>query len=461
MPKNLKILIFSFTSLILILFIAYNITSYFNFFRTSRTVINTNAYSNLRQMDNFKSPYNPKIKFSDRRISEIHDVSLSILDGTSIADVPMILKSQRYYIPLDFISKKLNYNLDNSKGSLSLYNNSNKISLTEDSYEKNSKKGRLRGHLISYKNTFYISISDIEKLFDLIAVFDFQNKKINLIQDEVTAPEKSSIPSSDKFALMRFEDFGCGYSNIVDRNQTKIKIMSNLLYSNGMKFHVSWMPRFIVPSSNFDNDLLTKDNITNVGFVDILDYMINKGGEIGLHGYSHQSGNTASGTGEEMSKDVNNTEAETRAVIEKGIDTASALNIPISYYESPHYRETMEQKKIISEYFQFIYEPYDYSKKDNVYKPDDSHLFVPTPLGRISDPVSDTQRIIDKFNEGNPDVLKSFYYHPSIEIEYIDFDTNDNKLNIHYNPDSPLQRIVKALRNARYNTLHIDELKDK
>ena len=461
MPKILKILIFSFTSLILIPLIAYNIRSYFNFFRANTTIATNAANSNLHPEDNFKSAYTPKIKFSDRHIKEIHDVSLSILDGTSITDVPMILKSQRYYIPLDFISKKLNYTVDNSSRSLSLSNNSNKIFLTEDSYEKNSKKGHLRGHLINYNNTSYISISDIEKLFDLFAVFDFQNKKINLIQNDVNAPEESSIQHNDKIALIRFEDFGCGYSNIIDRNQTKIKIMSNLLYSNGMKFHVSWMPRFIVPSTNFDNDLLTNDNITNVGFVDILDYMLNKGGEIGLHGYSHQSGNAASGTGEEMSKDVNNTEAETRAVIEKGIDTASALNIPISYYESPHYRETMEQKKIISEYFQFIYEPYDYSRRNNIYKPDDHHLFVPTPLGRISDPAVDTQRMIDKFNESNPNILKSFYYHPSIEIEYIDFDTNGNKLNIRYNPDSPLQRIVRTLKNARYNTLHIDELKDK
>ncbi|MDD7793066.1 DUF2334 domain-containing protein [Clostridium sp. 'White wine YQ'] len=460
MPKNLKILIFSFTSLILILLIAYNIHSYLNFLKTKPTIINK-TYSNSPPVNNFKRSYIPKVNFSDRHISEIHDVSLSILDGTSIDDVPMILKSQRYYIPLNFISKKLNYTVDNSTGSLCLTNNSNKISLTEDSYEKNSKKGHLRGHLINYKNTFYISISDIEKLFDLIAVFDFQNKKINLIQDEVKAPEEPLIHHNDKIALIRFEDFGCGYSNIVDRNQTKIKIMSNLLYSNGMKFHVSWMPRFIVPSTNFDNDLLTKDNIVNVGFVDILDYMLNKGGEIGLHGYSHQSGNTASGTGEEMSKDVNSTEAETRAVIEKGIDTASALNIPISYYESPHYRDTKEQKNIISEYFQYIYEPYDYSKKDNVYKPDDYHLFVPTPLGRISDPIADTQRMIDKFNEGNPNILKSFYYHPSIEIDYIDFNTNGNKLNINYNPDSPLQKIVKTLKNDRYTTLHIDDLKDE
>ncbi|GFP75053.1 DUF2334 domain-containing protein [Clostridium fungisolvens] len=458
MPWNSKTLIFSFLSLILTLLISYNILSYFNFFRTNT---NKTDYSILLTKNNFKRSYTPKIKFSDRPISEINGVSLSILDGTSIPDVPMILKSQRYYIPLNVVSKKLNYTVDNSRGSLFISNKSNKIFLTEDSYEKNSKKGSLRGNLINYNNTFYISISDIEELFDLIAVFNFENKKINLIQDNVEAPKKSSILYNYKTSLMRFEDFGCGYSNIVDKNQTKIKIMTNLLYSNGMKFHVSWMPRFVVPSANFDNDLLTKDNIINAGFVNVLDYMLNKGGEIGLHGYTHQSGNIASGTGEDMSKDVNSTEAETRAVIEKGIDTASALNIPISYYESPHYRATTEQKKIIGEYFQFLYEHYDYSKKDNIYKTEDRHLFVPTPLGRISDTAIDTQRIIDNFNEDNPNILKSFYYHPSTEIDYINFETNDNKLNINYNPDSPLQRIVKTLKNDGYTPVHIDELLDK
>lgn len=342
MPWNSKTLIFSFLSLILTLLVSYNI---FNYFKLSRINTNKTDYSILLTKNNFKSSYTPKIKFSDRPVSKINDVSLSILGGTSLTNVPMILKSQRYYIPLNFISEKLNYTVGNSNGKVFISDDSNKIFLTENSYEKNSKKGSLRGNLLDYNNTLYISISDIEELFNLIAVFNFENKKISLIQNDIKTSKTSSIPYNKKIAMIRLEDFGCGYSNIVDKNQTKIKIMSNLLYSNGMKFHVSWMPRFIVPSANFDNDLLTKDSIINVGFVDVLDYMLNKGGEIGLHGYSHQSGNIASGTGEDMSKDVNSTEPETRAVIEKGIDTANALNIPISYYESPHYRATMDQKK--------------------------------------------------------------------------------------------------------------------
>lgn len=459
MQRNAKIFIFSFLGLILSTFILYHILSYYDFFVNNLTIINKTLYSNLLPADNFKSVYTPKIKFQDRPITKVQGVNLSILNETDISNVPMLLKSQRYYIPLTFICSKLKYTLDNSNNYISIYNKDNTISLNETTYEKNSNTGSLRGNLINYNGSYYISISDIEELFNLIAVFDFENEKISLLPNDIKSSEESSILYSDKIALIRFEDFGCGYSNVVDKNQTKAKIMANLLFSKGMKFHVSWMPRFVVPSANFDNDLLTNDNITDVGFVNVLDYMINKGGEIGLHGYTHQSGSDASGTGEELSKDVNSTEAETRAVIEKGIDTASALNIPISYYESPHYRDTEQQKKIISEYFQYIYEPYDYTKK-NIYTPDNYHLFVPTPLGRIADPSTDVNRMIGLLNESDPDILKSFYYHPSIEIDYIDFNTNGNKLNVTYDEKSPLQQLVKALNDNEYTTLHINELVD-
>lgn len=459
MQRNAKKLVFSFLALFFTMFLIYNIFSYFSFFQESLTIINKTVYSNLLPDNNFRSTYTPKIKFTDEPITKIAGVSLNISNEAN-NNVPILLKAQRYYVPLSFICNKLNYTLDNSNNSILIYNTDNKISLSETAYEKNSKTGSLRGNLINSSKDYYISISDIEELFDLIAIFDFDNKKISLIPSDIKRPEESSIIYSDKVALIRLEDFGCGYSNIVDKNQTKAKIMANLLFSQGMKFHVSWMPRFVVPSANFDNDLLTNDNITNVGFVNVLDYMINKGGEIGLHGYTHQSGNDASGTGEEMSKDVNSTESETRAVVEKGIDTASALNIPISYYESPHYRDTDQQKKIIGEYFQFIYEPYDCSKQ-NIYSPDDYHLYVATPLGRISDPSTDVPRIIDILNKNDPNVLNSFYYHPSIEIDYINFSVNGNKLNVNYDKNSPLQQIVKTLKGSDYTTVHIDELIQK
>ena len=74
---------------------------------------------------------------------------------------------------------------------------------------------------------------------------------------------------------------------------------------------------------------------------------------------------------------------------------------------------------------------------------------------------SDPSSIIDGLNNEDPDTLHSFYYHPFIELKYIDFNTNNNKLNITYDENSPLQKIVKTLKSDEYTTVHIDELIDK
>ena len=161
--------------------------------RKNLTIINKTVYSSSLPKNNFRSTYTPKIKFADRPITEISGVTLNILNESNITNVPMLLKAQRYYIPLDFICSKLNYTIDSSVNEILLYNNDNKISLTEDSYNKNSRTGSLRGNLINNNGTYYISISDIEQLFNLIAVFDFKNNNISLLDRNVKAPQYFQI----------------------------------------------------------------------------------------------------------------------------------------------------------------------------------------------------------------------------------------------------------------------------
>lgn len=48
----------------------------------------------------------------------------------------MLLKAQRYYMPLSFICNKLNYTIDTSDNKILLNSNNNKISLTENSIQK-------------------------------------------------------------------------------------------------------------------------------------------------------------------------------------------------------------------------------------------------------------------------------------------------------------------------------------
>ena len=118
MQRTAKTNFFSFIGIILSIIIIYQILSYCNFFRNDLIIINKTVYSNLLPENDFKSPYTPKIKFADRPVTKINGVSLNILNETNITNVSMLLKAQRYYIPLNFICNKLNYNMDTSDDSI-------------------------------------------------------------------------------------------------------------------------------------------------------------------------------------------------------------------------------------------------------------------------------------------------------------------------------------------------------
>ena len=455
MKKKLKVY-----TLVLISFSILALFFYFNCINDIPILINNNLYSSKLQSNTFKSSYNPKILFENMPTTKVRGVSLDILSEKNITNIPMILKAQRYYIPLPYICKKLDYSITPYKNSFKLIkNNSNDvIILSRNSFTTNSKEKKLRGNLLKYNNENYISISDIEEIFNLEAIFNFENQNIQLLNSTIKKIQPN--PIYNKFnrpiAMIRFEDFTCGDSNFSDKNQAKVKFMADYLYENNIKFHVGWIPRFKAPSDNIDNDLLSKNNMVNVGFVNLLDYLINKNAEIGLHGYTHQHGNSRSAVGEELSKDINNNVSDTKKVVENGIDTASALNIPITFFESPHYSATELQENVINNYFQLLYEPYNDSI-NHLYKTKTNNLYVPTPLGYIDKP-KDTKKLINALNNTNPEIFHSFFYHPSIEIRYIDFDTNNNSINIRYDENSPLKQIVQSLKENNYATIHISQL---
>lgn len=449
MKKKLKVY-----TLVLISFSILALFFYFNCINDIPILINNNLYSSKLPSNTFKSSYNPKILFENMPTTKVRGVSLDILSEKNITNIPMILKAQRYYIPLPYICKKLDYSITPYKNSFKLIkNNSNDvIILSRNSFTTNSKEKKLRGNLLKYNNENYISISDIEE------IFNFENQNIQLLNSTIKKIQPN--PIYNKFnrpiAMIRFEDFTCGDSNFSDKNQAKVKFMADYLYENNIKFHVGWIPRFKAPSDNIDNDLLSKNNMVNVGFVNLLDYLINKNAEIGLHGYTHQHGNSRSAVGEELSKDINNNVSDTKKVVENGIDTASALNIPITFFESPHYSATELQENVINNYFQLLYEPYNDSI-NHLYKTKTNNLYVPTPLGYIDKP-KDTKKLINALNNTNPEIFHSFFYHPSIEIRYIDFDTNNNSINIRYDENSPLKQIVQSLKENNYATIHISQL---
>jgi predicted deacetylase len=89
-----------------------------------------------------------------------------------------------------------------------------------------------------------------------------------------------------------------------------------------------------------------------------MEYLLNRNGIIGLHGYTHQYGDEVSAVGTEFSDERNNDEKSIRKRVEAAINTAKKLELPVKFFETPHYAATAFQQSIFEQYFDIIYEPF-------------------------------------------------------------------------------------------------------
>lgn len=452
MNKKFKKVTLISLSIILTLGLVYGVAFYFSFFQGFIEIKDNKISSNLLPDKKFKNNYKPKLDFSEMPITNEPGITFNIFDETNIKDVSVILKSQRYYIPVEFISSKLGYSYDSKAKTIS-----NNITLTETTVTSNNTSKKLRGNIITQNNIDYISIADIESIFNIIALFKFEDKSITFVRPDNNLKTNSYNKSSDgRIALIRLEDFSAGQSMDSDTNQPKLKAMANFLSSQNINYHIAWIPRFKCPDDNIDNNLLENKTFENVAFINTLDYLINKGGLVGLHGYTHQHGAETSGIGTDLGRKVNNSEYETRKVIESAINTATALNIPYSFFESSHYKATTKQKKIIEEYVQYIYEPMNYAIYTKLQKTKNNNLYIPTPLSYVSD--LDTSYIERGLTKPRTGELASLFYHPSKEFDFIEVSINNDTFRVKYSQNSPLQKIAKLINDNKYVAIHIDEL---
>ncbi|MGG7179434.1 DUF2334 domain-containing protein [Clostridium paraputrificum] len=460
MSKSIKKFILTIMLIIFTLGAIYGVLFYFNFFQGFVTIKDKKISSSaLPTTNEFKSNYKPKINFDDLTVSNVSDVNLTILDDPILKDTPVISKAQRYYLPIDIISNKLGYTIDSTSTTINLTNGNNNISLSDTNYKTNSSSGNLRGNLLKNDGKYFLSISDIEEIFGLTAIFKFENKSITLLNsNKKDLANSKNMPSDGKVALIRLEDVTAGDGAGSDNAQPKLKALADFLYSEGVKYHIAWIPRFIAPSSNIDNDLLKNNTFENAGFINLLDYLINNGAQIGLHGYTHQYGDSRSAVGTELSSKIQNNEEDTRRVIESSIDTANALNIPYTFFESPHYKATNKQKNIIEEYVQYIYEPQNILLYHKLQKTNRNNLYIPTPLSYVKD--LDVSHIENNLSNPRPGELASLFYHPTKEFDFIEVNYDNNTFNVTYSKDSPLQKIVRSIKDNNYVTVHVNQLKN-
>lgn len=449
---KLKRYIYTFIPIAFLMVVIFVALTFFSFFQGWVKVKNGKIISNVLPKNLYFSPYVPKLSFECSKFSKDSNIKICISGKLLDLDNQVYLKSQRYYLPIDKISYYLNNNLKINDSSIEI-NNITSIQKNDNSFKLGDKTLYLRGKILTIDSIPYLSISDIEKIFNLRAFFYYNDNLINFVPKS----KPSSIYNKSlngPCALIRLEDFGASPYITAEENIVKMKVIGDFLEENNIKFHVAWVPRYVCPEKSIDNDLLHVNKLQNIAFINIMDNLIFQGASIGLHGYTHQFGNEESFSGTEFSRNRNSDLKSTRSIIETAINTANTLNIPLDFFESPHYKATKSQLDIASNYFQYIYQPYSMFRF-NTLKIAQNTIYIPTPLGYVKD--LNTKPLIKRLIHPLPYELSSFYYHPTKEFDFIDITYNDKDLSINYSTDSPLHEIIYALKSHGYVTSYIKD----
>jgi hypothetical protein len=389
------------------------------------------------------------------------------VDGTPlILALPIYLDKNRYYISLNEFTDKLDGKIEKVDNLLNInINNENySINLSNNIVNCPNNSFTLKKSLLNENDIYYIGFSDFSHMLNLYTRWDKDNKIINCktngFNDLNITPYQSKI---DQIGFIRFEDVGLRSQPYCKDYFEKLRIIANYMKQKKIPYHIAWIPRYIIPNAGIDNDPLTKNNFEIAEMVYSLDFFSINNGIIGLHGYTHQLGNSESSVGFEFGiYDPSSTTF--RKKIETAIETASFLDIPINFFEVPHYSITPKQNKIAEEYFKILYYPFnDYGPlKADLTKPqlspyNKSSYYISTPLDYI--PTGKEDVTLAKFKTTNIKNMGSVFFHPSLEDNYILLTEDSNRApTFSYKDDSTLKKLVDVLEYKGYKMIKVTDI---
>lgn len=271
-----------------------------------------------------------------------------------------------------------------------------------------------------------------------------------------------------KPALIRLEDVGPGGPYQSEENLHKLYAIAEYLHKEGIPFHVSLIPRIVVPSKNYDVSMGDDTPYTR-SFVKTIKEIEKLGGLVGVHGYTHQSGNSNSAFGFEFYNRVDNPSVPdtyhfARERADKAFDLFQKTGIIPAYWETPHYTASIKQHPAFEEQSGLLYENNHRGEMVNNYKVIDhagngfrGFVTVPAPLGNI-DKENDVEKMIKRLDNMGRD-LASFFYHPFREFKYMYKEYNaKGEAYYAYDQNSPLHVLIKAYKDKGYTFVSIHSL---
>jgi hypothetical protein len=294
-----------------------------------------------------------------------------------------------------------------------------------------------------------------------------------------------------KHAMLRLEDVGLGGQYDTLEGLGKLRAVIEYIESERIPFHVAVISRRM--SIEEDGTWLERgiddpnpDPLAR-SFIRILQDAERSGGLLGMHGYSHQYGDTArsdygqnSGTGSEFKVSGAPVTKEPSYAAERisASLAAFAMNgLTPAFWESPHYRNTREQEKVFRSHIGLLYQPDLYSLRSfkdltaydtvNRYGHDSlGSVYVPAPYKYVSDEAS-VDRLLERAQQD--DALASMYFHPFLDFPYLEEVTGEDGKTVmedglpvyRYRQDGPpshLHRIIPGFRQMGYRWMSLFDI---
>lgn len=295
-----------------------------------------------------------------------------------------------------------------------------------------------------------------------------------------------------KQIVMRLEDVGPGGQYEGLEQLGKLRAVLGLLKEKGVRYQIAVIPRWVnvaKDGTRYDAAIDRTDDEYVRAFDSLLHDASRSGAVIGMHGYTHQVGETyrqdgqqESGAGNEFDvpdvpESLTTLYASER--VEEGAEAFRRAGLFPYFWEAPHYRTRPEQDAVFRSYFGLHFQanvqmnrsainPQYMNERNTGYgSPSLGAIYVPTPLSYI--PYNrDIDIITNQLDQAASDKLPAFFFHPFLEFKSLIAVTDDegnpvieDGLPLYRYPEtdkSDLQRLLSVLAKKGYSFLSLTDL---
>ncbi|MGL5087244.1 MAG: DUF2334 domain-containing protein [Clostridium sp.] len=397
------------------------------------------------------------------------DTPKLFIDGTEIQfKLPIYIDKNRYLLSLneimDTLGGKIKRNEENGSLDISVFNKAYNIDLTSKLINVDNKNINLKKDLLVQNDFYYISLIDLSNMFNMYTYWDRATNSIYCTTNDTSFKDVAKyVPKVETLGFLRLEDV-TPYLDSGEKDYfNKLRVIGKYLSSTGVPYHIAWIPRSVDPQNKSDLDPLTQNSFILAESIYSLDYFTYNLGIIGLHGYTHQSDNEVTGLGTEFGYKQPDL-VRFRERLLAAINTAKELDIPVNFFEAPHYAITPDQNKIAEEYFKYIYHPFSDNgiKGRDLTKPqlspyNKTSYYFSAPLEYVAE--ANPLAMIPRIKNESHSHMGSLFFHPRLDYKFIAINMVENKPSYTYAEDSVLHQVINALNERGYKMSSVTDIK--